>query len=216
MKKFMITAGLVSIAALAGCNGGQDEGRGIGGDDKNTSLTNTHTPARMYDEDYRNTDHSSADFGFTRTDKHIIEGQNIAYTTPAIDKEQMADIISKLAVQLPGVSRIASLVTDDEVLVVYTTDSDDREDTADMVKRTALSVVPRYYHVYVSDNPNLAQNVENLSVLNAGSDKVDASIGALIKEMKKSPQGYKVSDGENENGETADDRNMGSGMDQPT
>lgn len=216
MKKYMITASLVSIAALAGCNGGQEEGQGIGGKDKNTSLTSIHSPARMYDEDYRNTDHSSADFGFTRSDKHIIEGQNIAYTTPAIDKEQMSDIISRLAIQLPGVSRIASLVTDDEVLVAYTADSDDREDTADMVKRTAMSVVPRYYHVYVSDNPNLAQNVENLSVLNAGSDNVDASIQSLVKEMKKSPQGYRVSESENENGETADDRNMGSGMDQPT
>lgn len=65
-----------------------------------------------------------------------------------------------------------TLVTDEEVLVVYDTNAKDRTETADQVKRTAMSVVPRYYHVYVSDDyQTLAQDVENFATVKSGKER---------------------------------------------
>ena len=80
----------------------------------------------------------------------------------SLDREQLAKVISNIIVQLPNINDASVLVTDEEVLVVYDTDSKNREKTADQVKRSALSAVPRYYHVYVSDNTALAQNIRKL------------------------------------------------------
>ncbi len=74
----------------------------------------------------------------------------------------------------------------------YDTDSDNREKIANQVKRTAMSAVPRYYHVYVSDNPTLAQNIENYAPLESDSPGIHYSIQKTIKQMLKSPQGSKV------------------------
>ena len=68
-----------------------------------------------------------------------------------LNREQVANIISQFSTDIPNVNDVATLVTDQEVLIAYKTDSKNRNLTADQVKKTAMSVVPRYYHVYVTD-----------------------------------------------------------------
>ncbi|WP_057912116.1 YhcN/YlaJ family sporulation lipoprotein [Peribacillus muralis] len=204
MKKTIMTLGLGTIIALTGCSDKQEQGLGVKNHANNP--TNVNNPTKYYDEDYRNHDNKSDDFGFTRTNKTTTNGRNVSNKTASIDREQLSDVISKLSVQIPNVNDVSTLVTDEEVLVVYETDAKDRTDTADQVKRTAMSVVPRYYHVYVSDDPTLAQNVENFATLKSGSRGIDYTIEQTIKSMLKSPQGYKMSDVENENGEMVNDK----------
>jgi ribosomal protein S17E len=126
----------------------------------------------------------------------------------ALDREQVANIISQLSVDIPNVNDVATLVTDQEVLIAYDTDSKNRNMTADQVKKTAMSVVPRYYHVYVSDNKVLMRDVENLANLDSTSRNARNTVNGLIKQMKKSPQGQRMNSSEDENGLTPDD-NMG-------
>ncbi|AOH56964.1 hypothetical protein ABE28_021675 [Peribacillus muralis] len=203
MKKTIMTLGLSSIIALTGCSDKHEQG--LGAKNHANNPTNVNNPTQYYDEDYRNHDNKSDDFGFTRTNKTTTNRRNVSNKTASIDREQLSDVISKLSVQIPSVNDVSTLVTDEEVLVVYDTDTKDRMDTADQVKRTAMSVVPRYYHVYVSDDPALAQNVENFATLKSGSRGIDYTIEQTIKSMLKSPQGYKMSDVENENGEMIND-----------
>ncbi|MFE4705265.1 YhcN/YlaJ family sporulation lipoprotein [Peribacillus simplex] len=206
MKKTIITIGLSSIIALTGCTDKEADQR-LGAKNNAGNPTNVNNPTQYYDEDYRNNDNKSDDFGFTRTNSATIDGRNISYKAASIDREQLSDVISKLSVQIPNVNDAATLVTDEEVLVVYDTNAKDRTETADQVKRTAMSVVPRYYHVYVSDDyQTLAQDVENFSTLKSGSKGIDYTIEQTIKSMLKSPQGYKMSDEENENGEMVNDK----------
>ncbi|WHY97271.1 YhcN/YlaJ family sporulation lipoprotein [Peribacillus simplex] len=206
MKKTIITIGLSSIIALTGCTDKEADQR-LGAKNNAGNPTNVNNPTQYYDEDYRNNDNKSDDFGFTRTNSATIDGRNISNKDASIDREQLSDVISKLSVQIPNVNDAATLVTDEEVLVVYDTNAKDRTETADQVKRTAMSVVPRYYHVYVSDDyQTLAQDVENFSTLKSGSKGIDYTIEQTIKRMLKSPQGYKMSDEENENGEMVNDK----------
>ncbi|MBX9954411.1 YhcN/YlaJ family sporulation lipoprotein [Peribacillus simplex] len=206
MKKTIITIGLSSIIALTGC-ADKEEDKGLGAKNNAGNPTNVNNPTQYYDEDYRNNDNKSDDFGFTRTNSATIDGRNISNKAASIDREQLSDVISKLSVQIPNVNDAATLVTDEEVLVVYDTNAKDRTETADQVKRTAMSVVPRYYHVYVSDDyQNLAQDVENFATVKSGSRGIDYTIEQTIKRMLKSPQGYKMSGEENENGEMVNDK----------
>lgn len=207
LKKMIITVGLCSMIALTGCSANQDQSSGI--TNKDTTVgepTNVSNPSQYYDEDYRNHDKNGKDFGFTRTNKTTDNGRNIANKTASIDREQLADMISTLSVQLPNVNDVATLVTDEEVLVVYDTNSKNRSETADQVKRTAMGVVPRYYHVYVSDDETNAQYIENFANLGSDSKGMDYTIEQTIKNMLKSPQGYKMSNVENENGEMINDK----------
>lgn len=151
----------------------------------------------------------SSNYGFVRHQKSPIlndKDTNGHYT--ALDREQLANIISKYATNLPNVNDVATLVTDTEVLIAYRTTSKNRNLTADQVKRTAMSVVPRYYHVYVSDNANLMRDVENLASLDSTSRNARTLVAGVIKQMKKSPQGEPMNIKEDANGLTPYDYQM--------
>ncbi|RFU70101.1 sporulation protein [Peribacillus saganii] len=214
MKNTFLTLGLCSIFALSACNY-NTEGNGDSNSFNDTaSPSRVNTPTRVYDEDYRDRNKNKDDFGYTRSDNANIDGRNLGSAdAPSIDREQLSDIITRLSLQLPNIKDVAALVTDGEVLVVYETDSKHRSETADQVKRTAISVVPRYYHVYVSDNKALIRDIENFATLDSNSRGIDGSIDATIREMLKSPQGRKLSDGENANGEMENETNGNAGDD---
>ncbi|RFU67219.1 YhcN/YlaJ family sporulation lipoprotein [Bacillus sp. V59.32b] len=203
MKKSILTIGLGSLLVLSGCGDSRDNDQRTGIVD--TTPTRLNAASQYYDEDYRGANNDSDNFGYTRVNSGTGENEN-GTEAPTIDREQLADIISRLGNQIPDVNDVSTLVTDEEVLVVYDSDTNNRNATADQVKRTALSIVPRYFHVYVSDNETLRQNIENFATQDTDSRGIEDSIDSTIRQMLKSPQGNKVSDGENANGESIGDR----------
>jgi Sporulation lipoprotein YhcN/YlaJ (Spore_YhcN_YlaJ) len=201
LKYFRSLMVVLTFILLAGCTNNQatndiyrENGRTI----------QVHDEPGMYNPIRTNNERENQDnFGYVRHQKSPIASENVAYKDiPNFNREAVADTISRLCVQLPNVEDCATLVTDDEVLIAYQTDTKDRNMTADQVKRTALSIVPRYFHVYITDNPNLRKDIENFSSLDSDSRDVQKMIDSTIKKMlQSSPQGGKVSDGENANGE---------------
>lgn len=202
MKKSLILLGICSITALTACQ--NDVGRG----DFMQRTGNTLNVNDQRVELYNRSDDISEDFGYVRHFKSPVPGDNGGTDHyAAIDREKVADIIGKYCTEIPGVDDISTLVTDEEVLIVYATNSDNRFEKADQVKKMAMSVVPRWYHVYVSDNTNLRKNVESYATLDSDSRNVEFAIDELIKDMLRSPQGRKMSEGENANGESQGDVN---------
>jgi len=204
MKKMILIAGLCTITALTGCT--KDTGNDVYEESGNTINVNNKRHELYNEGAGRGIRNVSDDYGFVRHQKSPLMNDNTAnngYT--AYDREQAANIISKFSANIPNVNDVATLVTDQEVLIAYKTDSEDRNLTADQVKKTALSVVPRYYHVYVTDDKNLMQDVENLASMNSTSRNARNSVGSLIKQMLKSPQGTRINSVEDENGRTPDD-----------
>ncbi len=202
LKKAVLALSLCSITLFAGCSAPKEQGSEV--TDNISNPVKVNSPTKYYDEDYNNSTNQGSDFGFTRMDSTNINGKNIANVANknvAIDREQLASVITSLTASLPNVKRAASLVTDEDVLVVYETNSSNRSETADQVKRTAMSVVPRYYHAYVSDNWKLAQDIENFATRGSDQNNIDHTIDKTIQNMLKSPQGKDYSKGENENGE---------------
>ncbi|MEH7237063.1 YhcN/YlaJ family sporulation lipoprotein [Bacillus sp. JJ1562] len=200
MKKYTIISGLLALTALTGC-GASDDNAGVYHESGNT--INRIEQNELYNtKGVKNDGKEMTNFGYVRHQKNPVPGRvNVYSNLPAMDREKVADLISKICTTIPNVNDVGTLVTDEEVLVAYDTDSKDRNLTADQVKRAALSVVPRFFHVYVSDDPDMMKQIERFGTLDSDSRNVDQIITSTIQQMVKSPQGYKVSDGENENGE---------------
>jgi hypothetical protein len=216
LKKAIMALGICGTVALSGCGAGDDnaspgnrEGRsGIYQQSGNTLNVNDERPD-LYNEDGRKGfKDKSEDFGYVRHQKTGVMGaDNMENAYQAIDREQIADMISRFSTMAPNVDDVSTLVTDEEVLIVYQTDSNNRDETADQVKRMAMSVVPRWYHVYVTDDTNMRNEVENFASLDTDSRDVDELIDGVVKPMLKSPQGRDMSTGENANGEAKGELN---------
>jgi ribosomal protein S17E len=207
LKNWSIIIGFCLLLSAAGCS--KDMANRDVYEESGDTINVNNKREELYNEGgSQGVRNVSDDFGFVRHQKSPINGDRGGTEHySAIDREQVANIISQLSTDIPNVNDVATLVTDQEVLVAYSSDTKDRNFTADQVKRTAMSVVPRYYHVYVSDDNNLMRDVENLANLDSTSKNARNSVNHIIKLMKKSPQGTRMSDSEDENGATAQDMN---------
>ena len=208
LRNTWLWTGISTIVLLSGC-AQMNESTSLY--EKSGTTINVRSRNDLYNEHgvKNGMDSRLTNFGYVRHQKSPIPGDTTQYATiPVLNRENVADLISKLCTQLPNVYDVGTLVTDDTVFVVYKTDSTNRFETADQVKKTAISVVPRYYHVYVSDNPRMFQDIERFGRLDANSRNIDQILQQTIKDMLKSPQGRKVSSGENENGVQREEMNM--------
>lgn len=197
----MIPVYVAAALTLTGCQLGANNQELY---EENGNTINVTDRSELYNEDgiKNGKDDMDNNFGYVRHQKSPVAGyEKLSTQTPEINREQIANIISSLSVQLSNVNDVATLVTDDEVLVGYATDSKNRFETADQVKKTAISVVPRYFHIYVTDNPNLIKQIESYSQMDTNALRADRSLDTIIKEMLKSPQGRPLNSGENANGE---------------
>jgi len=206
LKKLVIILGLCTMTALTGCT--KDMGNRDVYEESGNTINVNNKRHDLYNEGAsRGVRNVSNNYGFVRHQKSPLMNDNTANDHfTALNREQVANIISKYSTEIPNVNDVATLVTDQEVLIAYDTDSKDRNLTADQVKKTAMSVVPRYYHVFVTDNKVLMRDVENLANLDSTSRNARNLVNGLIKQMKKSPQGQRMNASEDENGLTPDDK----------
>jgi hypothetical protein len=179
---------------------------GCGGDDqKKMGQEYKFSKTNVKDENRIGNNKNYGDFGYMR---HM-SGDKVktGNAVPYLNRQKLADMISDMVLQLPDIKDVGTLVTDEEVLIGYKTANKDRNAAADQVKMTAFSVVPRYYHVYVTDEKGMINKIEQYQALNNDTEDIEGIIDRLIQEMKKAPQGKKWNYGENPNGEMNNETN---------
>ncbi|MFX3625702.1 MAG: YhcN/YlaJ family sporulation lipoprotein [Ectobacillus sp.] len=130
-------------------------------------------------------DYSITKIGYSRQQKR--NTTNAANHVAYVNRENLANIITDMEVRLPDVTDAATMVTDDEVFVVYRANTTNPQLVADQVQKTALSVVPRYYHVYVSNDQKLITQMEGLKSGRLNDKEYAQTIDMLVREMKKNP-----------------------------
>jgi len=108
---------------------------------------------------------------------------------PKVDYQALADITTRLLLTLPTIYDVGTLVTDQYVLVGYKTDNSNRDEAAQQVKRTASAVVPTYYKVYISDEPNISQEIARYKNFASSTPDVHRWLPSMINQMKQAPQG---------------------------
>src|SRR5699024_6344233 len=121
--------------------------------------------------------------------EQVNEDENAQIT---VDRHALADMVTRVLLKNDSFQEVATLVTGNEVLIAYEKDEDNEnsdEETAEFARKTAMSLLPRYFDIYVSDNHNLIDDLHSLHNQTTDTNDYQNTIDSIIKEMEKSPQG---------------------------
>ncbi|ALX47182.1 YhcN/YlaJ family sporulation lipoprotein [Lentibacillus amyloliquefaciens] len=178
---------LLTAIILAGC-GGTDN---AADDERNQAEERNQIVEELDPEQETTPSNPSGDdkLGYVRYTKEQIENETEEQHNVTIDRTNLANMITRIILRNDGFNEAATLVTDDKALIAYDLDELDAARAADMAKKTAVSILPGYFDVYVSDNETLIHDIQSLHNSSVQDNDYDNTINQIIKEMKKSPQG---------------------------
>ncbi|UOE93668.1 YhcN/YlaJ family sporulation lipoprotein [Alkalihalobacillus sp. LMS39] len=135
------------------------------------------------------TDERRAQFGYVRHQSAQL-GQHREPEAAYFDRTLLADTITKMGVFLPGVEEMGTLVTDKYAIIVYEESQNNNADNLEeQVYLTAASILPRFYDVYVTNNPEMFENIERFGTLSSRTPNVDRFLEATIRELESGDGG---------------------------
>lgn len=186
IKKSILITGLASMMLVTGCQM-PEQGQSL----QRTANYDSHQPNGGYMPiNPVNQTQSYTHYGYQRYDREHVHNNGRQDIIPAVDRSLLADSVTRLVLTNDVVSEAGALVTDKYVLVAYDAQADNREYVADQVKRSALSIVPRYYEVFITDNPDHFDEIERFQHMTSGSPNMEGALEQTIAEMTQfSPQG---------------------------
>ncbi|WP_068672809.1 YhcN/YlaJ family sporulation lipoprotein [Oceanobacillus sp. Castelsardo] len=184
MKKFFVSITAICLFLItSGCNTNNEAENSIQDMQNRNQIQDQLNPNHEF-QTPSNQD-INHQLGFVRYSKDEIDTQNMNNHEAKIDRREMADMITRLILNNDGFNEVATLVTDQEVLIAYDRDNNsDSKLTNEIAQKTAESVMPRFYKVYVSDNKSLMYDIQSLHNSNTNRD-YDKLIQKLIKDMEK-------------------------------
>lgn len=192
MRKRIITATCCLMLIASGCGidtHNNHQSQGLNRMQDPTQEVTYKGPSKNIQQ-HSNFDAARGSFGHT----HYTRKPGRAYALdpkhiPKVDYQALSDIITRLELTLPEIYDVGTLVTDEYVLIGYKTSNDNRNEAAQQVKRTAISVVPNYYKIYISDQPYAQTEIANFKDLTVSTPRVHQWLDHLINRMKEAPQG---------------------------
>jgi hypothetical protein len=187
--KSIFIVSVLAMLTLTACNTGTDEQSleenkiREGTMQERNRIVDELDPARE-DAENEELNNQLGYVNYTRDQMENEEEQNHEWN---MDREQMADHITRTILRNDGFEEVATLVTDAEVLIVYSYDHEEfkEEEAADIVKKTADSAMPGFYDIYVSDNDVLINDIRSLHNSTTTSEH-DPVIEQIIEEMDES------------------------------
>ncbi|MDY0405231.1 YhcN/YlaJ family sporulation lipoprotein [Virgibacillus sp. 179-BFC.A HS] len=182
MKKYFIAVLIATAITIAGCNGTNHTVNEREKVENNLNPNKDNQTPVDPEVNHR--------VGFVNYKKDQLQDRPGRHDVITIDRNQMADMISKQILRTENFDQVATLVTDEEVLIAYKKAEDaDPHRAATTAKQTAMSIMPRYFDVYVSDNPTLIADLHSLHNATTKNKNYDNTVDKIIAEMQKSPQG---------------------------
>ncbi|GIO25134.1 YhcN/YlaJ family sporulation lipoprotein [Oceanobacillus sp. J11TS1] len=179
MKKGIGIIFLAILMLLAGCTSSQ-----------NNSEPDPLDPKNRY-PDTESNQRSQDRLGFVRytQDEYAQDNQNQTQQRAIhVDRNEMADMITRILLQNPDFVEVATLVTDEEALIAFeTTDNLSKEAAIENAEKTALSILPGHYTIHASNDKSLIQNIESLHYSVMENDNVDIEplVQVIVDSMKK-------------------------------
>ncbi|WP_134684153.1 YhcN/YlaJ family sporulation lipoprotein [Brevibacillus migulae] len=102
-----------------------------------------------------------------------------------VDRDALARAVGNVTASVPNVRTSTVLVTDEEIFVGLMTRGTDTKATKNKARMNAMSVSPRYYKVYVTDNQRMISEMSRIasrtSNVNANTTQDQRSIDSLIR-----------------------------------
>lgn len=181
LKRLFLPVGIICVLILTGC---QMDRPKTDEDKIAEELDPTRNKQEQHDPEW------DKRLGYVNYTSDQFEDDSIDNHNVTFDRNELADTIARIILNQEGIEEIATLVTDKEVLIAYHKDEDlDEKKAASMVKKSAMSILPRFFDVYVTDNTALIPDIRSLHNSTTKDGNLDNTIEHIITEMKKSPQG---------------------------
>lgn len=125
-----------------------------------------------------------ARLGYAQADRNQIQTNGLDHVY--VDRDALAQAVSNVTASCPGVQRSTVLVTDEEVFVGLQSMGNDGNRVKQQARQNAMSICPRYYKVYVTDDANDIQ--EMIRIASRSSNVSSArdngiNVDSLIKRM---------------------------------
>lgn len=180
--RFILIALLACTIIFTGCNTTENTNR------EREEIAEKLNPTRNLEKPEN--EETNSELGYVRYTKDQLTNEQ-GNSEISIDRNEMADSITRIILSNNGFEEVATLVTDKEVLIAYErNEATPEKEAADIARRTALSIMPSFYTIYVSDNETLMQDIQSLHNSTSQNRDYDNTINSIIKEMKKSSQGH--------------------------
>ncbi|MCG7319492.1 YhcN/YlaJ family sporulation lipoprotein [Brevibacillus laterosporus] len=94
-----------------------------------------------------------------------------------IDRDALAQAVGQVVCSVPGIDNATVLVTDEEIFVgVKTSDKDDHSATV-KARNSALSISPRYYKVYLTNDQNMTKELSHVANSSAKTASTQSTSG---------------------------------------
>ncbi|QKY69810.1 YhcN/YlaJ family sporulation lipoprotein [Lentibacillus sp. CBA3610] len=188
IKKWIFLFSLLTAVILAGC-GGTDNAA----DDERQQAEERDQIVEELDPEQETTpSNPSGDdkLGYVRYTKEQIDNEGENEHSVTIDRTSLANMITRIILRNDGFAEAATLVADDKTLIAYDKEDElDSDQAADIANKTAVSILPGYFDVYVSDDETLIQDIQSLHNSNIQDNEYDNTIDQIIDRMQQSPQG---------------------------
>lgn len=113
-----------------------------------------------------------------------------------IDRQVLADILSQIVVGLQNVDHAAVIVTDDECIIGYQ-GAQDAQNLQEQVEKAGLSVTPRWFKVYATDDIQLVQSIRNPSSKKGNrhrEDQLEQHVKRIIQQLGGPKESWEQSD----------------------
>lgn len=125
--------------------------------------------------------------GYVRYSKEQINNDTEDQRSMRMDRTRMADMITRTMLRADAFEEVATLVTDEEVLIAYEKSNDtDKEKATQIAEKTAASIMPSYFDIYATDNTNLIDDIQSLHNSTTIEGDYDNTIEKIIQQMEES------------------------------
>jgi hypothetical protein len=104
-----------------------------------------------------------------------------------LDRQIMAEAISQIVVGMQNITTATVLITDEECIIGFQGVENNNQNLQEQVRKAGLSVTPRWFHVYATDNPEVLSQISNLGSNPEGHnltvEGLDNRIRGIVKQL---------------------------------
>lgn len=166
---------LIMTLTIVGCsNTNEANEQSNGKDNPLDPTTNQTNDPELHDK-----------LGYVKYSKKELDNSTAEDKELTVDRNEMADKISRIILHNKEFTQVATLVTDQEVLIAYAKRDEADEEKAEMIaKQSATAVIPSYFEVYASDNKALIQEIESLHNSSVSNNDYSNTLERIIDKME--------------------------------
>lgn len=120
-------------------------------------------------------------YGFSYLDGTQVRNDANVATRVYVDRNALAHAVGSVTASVPGVNSSTVLVTDEEVFVGLQTNGQNNTQIKSQARLSALSVAPRYYKVYLTDNPQMVSEMSRVASQSTNTANQDQNVENLVR-----------------------------------